>query len=59
MPVPRSLKLSESELPSFAQLDHQLAAAAQPGTSIRDLLEDENPKSEQQPDSQSSGRSEH
>lgn len=38
MVVPQSLKLAEAELSSLAQLDHQLAAAAQPWVSIRDLL---------------------
>lgn len=41
MTVPSSLKLSESELPSFAQLRHQLAAAAQPGMSIHELARDD------------------
>ncbi len=38
MTVPRSLKLTEAELPSFAQLGHQLAAAARPGMSIHELV---------------------
>jgi hypothetical protein len=37
--VPNSLKLSEAELSSFAQHDHQLAAAAEPKLSIRALVE--------------------
>ena len=41
MTVPSSLKLSESELPDFAQLRHQLAAAAQPAMSIHDLVRDD------------------
>lgn len=41
MTLPTSLKLSESELPSFAQPRHQLAAAAQPGLSIHDLVRDD------------------
>jgi hypothetical protein len=47
MAVPKSLKLTESELPSFAQLGHQLAAAAQPGTAIRELLKDQGASSNQ------------
>lgn len=38
MVVPKSLKLAEAELSSMAQLDHQLAAAARPGVSIRELV---------------------
>ena len=41
MTLPRSLKLTDSELPSFAQLRHQLAAAAQPGMSIHELIQDD------------------
>ena len=46
MTVPKSLKLTESELPSFAQLGHQLAAAARPGISMRDLLQEKGAKSD-------------
>lgn len=41
MTVPISLKLSDAELPSFAQLRHQLAAAAKPGMSIHELVRDD------------------
>lgn len=41
MTVPRSLKLLESELSSFAQPRHQLAAAARPGMSIHELIRDD------------------
>lgn len=38
MVVPKSLKPLEAELSSLAQLDHQLAAAAQPSVSIREIV---------------------
>jgi hypothetical protein len=41
MTVPKSLKLSDADLPSFAQLGHQLVAAARPGMSIYELLLEE------------------
>lgn len=38
MSVPKSLKLAETEVSSLAQLGHQVAAAAQPRVSMRDLI---------------------